>query len=421
MARRTKLSELTAEVASVQRDPYHVSYGGVIRTRDTTLLSRGGGLGLDLYESVELDCFAFSQLQKRKLALIGKPWQVKSASPAPRDKRAARIVEEQLTALDFDRITLDLLDATLKGYSVAEVMWEAMDNQLVATEVRARGQRRFTFLDGSDPAADPNGARVSGFELRLLTWKDLYRGEAVPEKKFLVHSFGAKDGNPFGLGLGSRLYWPAFFKRQDIGFWLRFADRFGSPTPVGKYQNGASAEQRGKLKAALQSFTQDAAVMIPEGMSVELLQAAASGSVTAYKELAEFCNAEISAATVGETMVRATGGLGSSGAAQGDADVRLDLVKADADLLTGGPYRQLATWITEFNVPGARPPRIERIVEETTDLVQQATVDSQLAALGWERTPESILEIYGPGYVRKAPALQVASFPIPAAPVSAAA
>ena len=67
----------------------------------------------------------------------------------------------------------------------------------------------------------------------------MVEGEELPDRKFIIHSVGGKDGSPYGLGVGHRLFWPVFFKRQGISFWLIFAEKFGTPTAVGKYPGGA--------------------------------------------------------------------------------------------------------------------------------------------------------------------------------------
>jgi len=43
------------------------------------------------------------------------------------------------------------------------------------------------------------------------------QGVELPERKFIVHTVGGKEGLPFGLGVGGRLFWPVLFKRKDIG------------------------------------------------------------------------------------------------------------------------------------------------------------------------------------------------------------
>ena len=63
------------------------------------------------------------------------------------------------------------------------------------------------------------------------------------------------------------------FKRQDITFWLKFVDKFGSPTSVGKYPNGASDKERGTLLAALNAIANDAGDPVAEGLMASSMSA----------------------------------------------------------------------------------------------------------------------------------------------------
>lgn len=379
------------EIATIDRDPWKFTFGNLLQNDDATLISRGQGKGLKIYDELERDTHCYADLQKRKLKVVGRPWTVTPASDAPPDQRAAEIVQAQLNGLNFDQLTLDLLDATLKGYAVGEVMWEARGAELVAARVIARDQRRFVF---------DKERRV-----RMLTRANLIEGEALPERKFIVHSFGSKDASPYGLGLGHRLFWPVFFKRQGIGFWLTFADKFGSPTAVGKYPSGAKKAEQDKLLAALQAIAREVGVIVPEGMEIELLEAARSGSIDTYERLCRYMDEQISECVLGgsiTTTPKATG-MGS-GVSDVQNDCRKEIARADGDLLSGALAETLVRWIVEYNVPGATLPKVWRDFEDPEDLVQRSEVDKTLHEMGYE--PESIdyiNETYGGKWVKKAP------------------
>lgn len=244
--------ELTREIATIARDINRTTYGGVLQNTDDTLLTRGGAAGLKIYDNIERDTHAFAVLQKRKLAVAAREWRVDAASEDARDTQAAEIARRALNDEQFDVLTVGLLDAILKGFAVAEVMWQVVDNLILPASFIMRDQRRFVFADGER----------EGFDLRLLTREAPFKGEPLPQRKFIVHRSGAKDGSPYGLGLGTRLFWPVLFKRQDITFWLTFADKFGSPTAVGKYPNGAPKAEQDKLLAALDALAQDGRIAV---------------------------------------------------------------------------------------------------------------------------------------------------------------
>ena len=383
---------ITKEIATIERDTHRVFFGKRLRNEDDTLLTRGGTKGLKIYEELKRDAHAGAVLAKRKLAVTSRPWKIEPASDASQDKAASDLVQAAFEHLRFNRLCKRLLEATLKGYSVAEVMWQVRDGKWLPERVIARDPRRFVFtVDG---------------EIRLLTRENPIDGEELPPRKFIVHRYGGDDDTPYGLGLGNMLFWPVMFKRQGITFWLTFADKFGSPTALGRYPTSADAREQAKLLAVLQAISQDAGVIIPEGMAIELIEASRAGSVDTYEKLVRYMDEQISKAVLGETMstTAASAGLGSS---QADVhnDVRLELAADDADELNETINDTLVRWIVEFNLgAGVGMPRLDRDFSEPEDLNARATRDKTLGELGFEPSDDYILETYGEGWTRKAPA-----------------
>jgi Mu-like prophage protein gp29 len=268
----------TIEIATAWRKFFQPVFNGLLQPNDDTLATRGGGKGLRIYDELERDCNCYAMLQKRKMALIAREWSVEPGGNRRIDQAAADLVTAQLEQLQFDRICYDLLDAILKGYAVGEIIWDISREGIVAKDVIGRDQRRFVF------AAD--------YSLRLLTLEQPVYGIALPPRKFITHSFGAKDRNPYGLGLGTRLFWPVFFKRQGLQFWLTFLDKYGSPTALGTYPTSASPTTRQALLSALQAISQEAQIALPQGMDVKLLEASRSGNA-GYKELLVYLDEEM--------------------------------------------------------------------------------------------------------------------------------
>lgn len=397
-------TEMRNEIASIRRDvTYPVFFGRltqILQNRDDTLLTRGGSKGLKLYDEIERDAHAYAMLEKRKNAVIAREWGVDAASDSPRDRAIADELEGMLANIKFDRLCKDMLDANLKGYSVSEIMWRPEGNRIIPSHYFARDQRRFAF------DADR--------QLRMLTPENPIDGEVMPGRKFIVHTVGGKDGSPYGLGLGSKLFWPVFFKKQDITFWLIFADKFGSPTPVGKYPPGTTQGDQDKLLAALQAIATDAAVVIPEGMQADLLEAQRSGAGDFYERLARYMDEQISEVVTGETLTTTVSSSGGNRAlGEVHNEVRMEVAKGDADLLSDTLNETLIKWIVDLNWPGAEPPTVWRDFSEAEDLKVRAERDKTLEEMGWELTEEEFIRVYGDGYRRK-------QQPTPAAPTVSA-
>ncbi|MCO1337150.1 DUF935 domain-containing protein, partial [Microbulbifer sp. OS29] len=111
-------------------------------------------------------------------------------------------------------------------------------------------------------------------------------------------------------------------------------------------------------------------------MAIELLEAARSGTAD-YVSLYDRMDAAIAKVCVGQTA-SSQGTPGRLGNDELQSDVRLDLVKADADLVCESFNRSIARWLTEWNYPGAQVPRVYRKVEPPEDLNQTADRDKKI-------------------------------------------
>jgi len=384
--------KLTDEVATIARDPFIPHFSGRLLPQDDTLATRGQGKGLKIYDEIERDCHAYAVLHKRKAAVIARPWEVKPADESRRARQAADLVRAQLGRLNFDKLTYDLLDAILKGFAVAEILWEVDGAQLVARRAKVRAQRRFVFNEAG--------------ELRLLVQQNLFDGEGLPDRKFVVYAFGSKEESPYGLGLGTRLFWPSYFKRKGITFWLTFADKYGAPTALGKYPAGTEAAERERLLAALQALATDAGVAIPDTMAVEFIEAQRAGSIDTYDKLCRYMDDQMSLAVLGEILSTTPKGTGlGSGVADEQGAVRRELARFDADLLSSCLYDSLVTWIVELNMPGAPVPTVYRVMEDPEDLTQRVERDRKIYEMGFEPELEYIVDTYGGRWVKRAKAL----------------
>lgn len=381
---------LRNEIAGAAANPFWPPSGGRYTQRDDTLAAKGGARGIWVYDDIERDPFAYAVLQKRKLAVVARDWKVEPASTRLQDRKAADAVRRQLDTLNFDQLSAHLLDAVLKGYAVCEVMWRADGSELVVDRMIPRDARRFVF----DVEGRP----------RLLTNRNMLDGEELPPRKFVVHRFGAKDESPYGLGLGTRLFWPVYFKRMGIQFWLAFSEKYGMPTAKGVYPSGTSEADQQKLLDGLQALSQEAAIIMPEGMSVELLEATRSG-INTYDQLCRYMDEQIARAVLSESFSGSESGGALASAAILRNEVRLELVRADADLLSHTLNVSLVRWISELNHPGATPPTVWRAVDAPVDLKAQAERDQIIVGMGFTPSLKYINDTYGGEWIQAAQAI----------------
>jgi len=345
--RRNLPAEARTLIADARNDITIPFFSGALQHADDTLIQRGGGKGLKIYDEIKRDPKAAACLTKRNKHLVAREWEVEPASPAPRDVEAADFVRETLKTLPFDRISEDLSGgAILKGFAVSEVVWKRDRNRIVPERIVSHDQRRFAF--GQD------------WKPRLRTWTNMNDGVELPDRKFIVHRQGVVGNNPYGLGLGHQLFWAVLFKREGIAFWLHFLDKFAGPTAVAQTPYGMLSEEQNELLNKLSAIRTASAITVPMGTDVKFLEAVRSGSVS-YQEWLEYWDKQIAICILGETLTTDIGPSGSRAAAETHAGILDMLVDSDGDDLSDTLYEQLLTWMVEYNFPGAGVPRGWRV------------------------------------------------------------
>lgn len=353
---------------------------------DRVLQQRGGG-DYRVYEELLRDDQVAACFMQLRLAVVGSEWQVHPGGERRIDKRAAEDLQAQLKELDWDRVTDRMLYGLFYGYAVAEAIYARDGNRIKLADIIPRKARRFGF--------SPRG------ELRLRT-TSAPLGEPVPDKKFWHFAYGGDSGDePYGLGLAHALYWPVFFKRAGIKFWMIFLEKFGAPTAKGEFPANATEAEKQKLLAALSAINTDSGVIVPEGMKIDLLEAARSGTAD-YTELVKRMDAAIAKVILGQSATT-EGTPGKLGNEDTQNDVRQEVTKAAADLVCSSFNRTVAQWLTEWNYPGAMRPNVWRQTEPDEDLNQRAERDSKVSGMGFRPTLETINETY-PGEWEEKPA-----------------
>lgn len=334
------------------------------------------------YDRVLLDDQVKACLAQRIGAVVSRDWHVLPGDEQdPRSVAAAEAFTDVISALGWDRTTEKMLYAVFFGYSVAEVMW---GGDWGIKRLHVRHARRFRF-DKDD-------------RLRLLTTGSGITGELLPDRKFwVVKSGGTDDDHPYGRGLAEWLYWPVWFKRNGVRFWNVFLDKYSVPTVKATYPRGATQAQINDLLASIQAIATDTGIAVPEGFLVELIEQAKQGAD--FQAVCRYMDGAIAKIILSQTMTTDNGSSRSQ--AQVHADVKLEIVKADADLLTDSMAEGPARWWTDVNYgPDVAAPRVVRVVEEPTDLKAEAETDEILGRMGWELTDEAFADKYGEGYVR---------------------
>lgn len=385
----TERPQIGTEIATT-RDGYDVTRGfiGPVLGAEDSVLRLRGDARMQIYRDVLSDPRVGSTLRQRRLALVGTNWRVEPGDDRRVSRRAAEHLEAQLLRVGWDRVTDRMHYGVFYGYAVSELIYGVRDGLISIEAIRVRNRSRFRFDQDQ--------------QLRLLTPQQPLAGIAAPAPYFWHMATGADhDDEPYGLGLAHWCYWPVFFKRHGIRYWLTFLEKFGSPTAIGEFEPGTSDGDKAKLLEAVQALQQDSGIIIPKGMVVRLLEAARSGAAD-YEALKNAMDREIAIIVVGQTMTTEDGS--SLSQAKVHQAVAGDLIQADSDLINESFNRGPATWLAEWNFPGAAPPRVVRETQPEEDLTARCERDSKIVSMGFKPSLQYVHEQYGGEWSEKTPA-----------------
>ncbi len=190
----------------------------------------------------------------------------------------------------------------------------------------------------------PGGAGISA--INLIPFSNV-----IPERGELLLDYMQRTGIPFrgenadpmlakhliewgkpkdyGLLMSAAQY--VIYKRGGFGDWAQFAEIFGMPFRVGKYDQNDNST-RLKLLQALAEMGGAGYAVIPEGSSISFENANyGSGQSGIFKDLIEVCNDEIAQIVLGGTMTTSNGSSKSQSETHKEGEE--EITKSDLKLL----------------------------------------------------------------------------------------
>lgn len=328
----------------------------------------------------ERDAHLLCEINKRKLAVMDLDWDIvppRNATAA--EKANAEWVKEVLTdAVDpIEDLFLALMDGVGHGFAPVELEWRPDGGELLPA-FNPRPQEWFRLS-------------MNRRELRLLDAS----ADGAPLQSFgwVLHTHGkAKTGYQGRMGLHRSLVWPFLYKAYSLGDFAEFLETYGLPIVLGKYYQGASAEEKASLMRAVTALGHDARAIMPADMTLEIQKVTADGSGTPHLAMVDWADRAQSKAILGQTMSAESkpSGLGS-GNAQLHGEVRNDIRNADARQIAGTVTRDLIYPLLALNKGGIdslkRCPRLVFDTGEAEDLVALADGVDKLVKAGVTTIP----------------------------------
>lgn len=358
-AYRPKNSVLASEMASSQTDPRFYAAMQILPNPDPVL--RKLGRASEVYEAIGYDAHVMGELRSIRGKLLKNEWRIMPGGDQPKDIEAYELVKSIFNRppeknSSWSDLIWNMQSSVFYGYSVAEISWGQFGNHWVPVKIADKPNRRFCF--GSER------------DLRLLSKNNQLTGEAVPDYKFLVARHMPKSDNPYGVAVFSALFWPYTFKHNGFRWCTKFVERYGMPSPIGRYPMGTEKSEQLDLKNSLVSMIEDAVAVVPEGTGVELLEAK-FGSHHPHFELINLCNREASKALTSQTLGSEVTESGSRSTAEVQKDRQENNSESDSEMVQRN-MQNICDWITEINFDDDTAPPVWQFYNEKQATEAQA-------------------------------------------------
>ena len=323
----------------------------------------------------ERDSDIAANLGTRKRALLTLDWRItppRNATPA--EEKMAEAAYELMEGLgEFDDLVIDLMDAVGHGFAALEIEWAFSDGLFTPQALTHRPQSWFKWSDDDE---------------LLLKTPGNQQGEPLWPLGWLVHYHKSRSGQQARNGLFRTLAWLYMFKHYAVHDFAEFLELYGMPIRIGKYGAGATKEEKATLLRAVAEIGHNAAGIMPEGMEIELHNAASGTTSTSnpFLQLADWCEKSAARLILGQTLTSGADGKSSTNALRKvHNEVRRDLLVSDAKQIAQTISRQLILPWLQINFGGidpARAPRFEFDVREAEDIAVLAEAIPKLVDVG---------------------------------------
>lgn len=321
----------------------------------------------DLFDDiVENDGHLRALITARTLAVAGKSWQVAAGGDAPIDLLAAQELERSLRRSNFDDLVSHILQARYYGYSASEIVWDELDGFVRPTWFVNVPHRRIRFDENDNPQ---------------LMNRDSLDGDDLAPGKWLFTRGGG--GLAARAGLGRSFTWFAMFKRWSWRDLVIYAEKFGIPLVLGKYESDASEEDIDKLETAVTDIGEAGQAVLSENANVEIHEGQRGGDSNGlHNKIITEANREMSKLLTGSTLTVDSGPAGSFALGKVHETRSFDLVVSDADLVTR-KFRELSALFMRFNgLEAAEPPTLNIHIAREVDPLTRAQIAQIMQEMG---------------------------------------
>jgi len=317
-----------------------------------------------IYNNCNLDAHYSAAVQQRKNLTLSKEFQVLDPSGEVNEEKTKLINKK------WFREFLDLsLDSLFWGHSL--VQFESIvEDEFKCVELVPR-----IYVKPE-------------FHIVVKNYSDL-EGLDYLDKPYFDWTIGV--GKPRDLGLLLKASPLIIWKKNALGAWSEFIEKFGTPTRIGK-TNVRDAETRGNMEDMLKNMSVSAWGVFDLDDDLQLLETGKQDAYQVFDMMIQRCNSEISKLILGQTATM------DEKAFVGSAEVQeriLEMVAySDEQFIRGVNNYQLCPMLTRLGLfDGSETIGVKSDDEWT--LEQKGKFDVELLKTGkYKLTPEYLLEKY---------------------------
>ncbi|MCE5322057.1 DUF935 domain-containing protein [bacterium] len=303
-----------------------------------------GKRGYGIYDQMQRDTQVHACLMIKKFAVLSHGWEVHPASSDLKDIRVADFVRwafEDMRGSILD-VLYNVLDALAKGFSVMEINYRVIegspyDGLIGLASIKSKDPSTFTF-DTDEFMNVRSLQRTCGGK------------EDLPPEKFAIYSYLPRYESPYGTSDLRAAYKHFWSKDVLMRFLNVYLEKYGSPTAKGSYKRGTPKTAQDDLLKILDKIQQQTAIVIPEDVQIELIEAQRGGEA-GYLDAIEFHDRQIAKAILAQTMVTDEGaGTGSYAMANVHLNVlKMCLQKLKRDLEESVMREQIIRRLVDYN------------------------------------------------------------------------
>lgn len=369
----------------------------VLREADDGSLSTA----MQLFEEMEeKDAHLYSVANTRRLALTGLEWQVMAPEQvmpgaSRRDNAGAdsTALNDEVTGycravlgrIDrFDEALQHLSLAIGRNISIVEIVWDEVGGELVPVDFAPVDFTRIVFDELDRP--------------RVLTAEEPRNGIELTPNKFIVHTPHSVSGHAQRGGLLRVTAMVYLAKNLALKDWMIFAEIFGMPVRLARYEPTATADEKRELLHMLESLGSNAAGIFSRAVELQIVETKRNSQTSPYQSLVEFLNREMSKAWLGQTLTTdISGQRGTLAASQVHEQVRHDLLADDMRKEARTLRRDLLTPLVGLKFgPDAPVPHFRRKVRQATNAADLADMlDKAVNRLGLRVSQDWALDSLG--------------------------